>query len=147
MKHLLAFVLILSTCFCKAQNSIFCTQVNCPITISQPQDSVQLLSQTTLIATGDAIASTSWKLVSAPSTTTVTIVNPTSPTPIVRGLSAPGNYVFAITVTTKKGQVSYIDTDSVRVNPAPIRNTIIGGTIKLVNGQLIFFPAYSDGKP
>lgn len=148
MKQILILsALIASVFFCKAQSSVFCVQVNCPQTVAGPQDSILIFGLGT-INTGaiitDSVVSYLWKQVSGPSLSV--IASPTAPQTMVRKLTT-GTYIFSLTATTKKGQVGIADNAVVTVLPTPVRNVVTGGTIKLVNGQLIFVPTYLDGKP
>ena len=89
-------ILICFFCFaCKAQ---ICVQVNCPRTISYPQDTIKIAG---LITSTDA-TTTTWKVIIG----SATIDNPSSISTVARNLSKGGSlFVFALTATSVNGSV------------------------------------------
>ena len=142
MKKILS--LLLPLLICGASNaqtsSVFCVQVNCPITITAPTDSALIFGSATI--TGDTVATYQWKQVSGP---TCILVSPTASQTMVRKMS-PGTYVFSLIVTTKKGNSLAQSGDSITVAPAPAApRTVIKVTFQLINGVWTPSFVYSDG--
>ena|SRR5579872_648560 len=137
---LLTLVFYFST---KAQNvNIFCAQANCPITITGPADSTLIFGAASISAP-DSIATYTWKQLTGPSL--ATLATPTANQTMVRKLSAPGTYTFSMTVGTKNGATQTV-TSTVNVLPVPAKlRTVVGVTMKLVNGIWQITYTFSDG--
>lgn len=143
MKKFLTAVLIFSTIFAKAQNSvIFCAQTNCPITITAPVDSALLFGVATITGAKDTVVSYLWKQVSGPA---AILATPGSSQTMARKL-VPGSYIFSMTVTTKLGATQTVASDQLTVLPAPpLPRTVKSVTFLFVNGVWIPSFVFNDG--
>lgn len=138
MKPLFFLIALVACINATAQTStIFCTQVNCPISITAPQDSSMIFGTATIVGVKDSVVAWKWSQVSGPSI--AVMVTPNAPQTVLRKL-VPGVYVFSLTASSKLGSVQTQGGSQVSIAAAPTppptpRNFLI--TYTLVGNQWV----------
>lgn len=113
--YLCAGIFLAVSCTKTTENAVPVAHAGPSKTITLPTDTVTLSGSGS--DTDGHVVAYLWSQISGPASTT--IVNPGSPTTLVKGFVA-GKFVFQLMVTDNKGATG-VDTVSVTVNPSPER--------------------------